>query len=80
MIGSMSSASSAFAMGCLNKKAPQTSLTQDVRPFDQHVADQVAQLGNHCPATTQKSPVSTQVMTAPAVVHVPQAKAKAPKY
>jgi hypothetical protein len=80
MIGGMSTASSAFAMGCLNPNLEQKSLAQDVTPFDQSVYDKVAKLGNHCAGTTQQVKSSTANMTVPVAAPLAKAKPKTPKY
>jgi hypothetical protein len=80
MIGGVSTANSAFAMGCLNRQIAQKSLTEDVRPYDQWMSDKVAQQGNHCPTNAQANPASMKGITTPAPVNVSRAKANAAKY
>jgi hypothetical protein len=63
-LGGMSVTSSAFAMGCINPKLAPMSLTQDVRPDDQHGYDQVAMQGNHCASTAQQVPASAAKLNA----------------
>jgi hypothetical protein len=80
MLGGMSTASSAFAMGCINPKLAPSSLAQDVRPDDQHSYDQVAMLGNKCVSTTQQVPATTTKINASMAAQKPLAKAKTATY
>ncbi|MDR3471936.1 MAG: hypothetical protein P4M09_09640 [Devosia sp.] len=63
-LGGVSTASSAFAMGCLNPDAGTLDLTHDaMKPgagwgYDKEAVDKVLSQGNRCSVTQQSQPVS----------------------
>jgi hypothetical protein len=79
LLGGMSTASSAFAMGCINPKLAPRTLTEDVRPDDQHADDTVNKLGNKCASTAQQVPATTANLKT-ALVKKPLAKVKTATY